>query len=397
VKATPVARKTVKKKKEPETPPSRSSDNEGDLSFVDYGKGPEEEPNPFIKRSHYSASKEKKKRARARERARIPSSSESGDEDDSDMEDDDADADVDEEEAAKEEDPSLFKRKDGKDLEYKDDEFIDLSEEELKERNARRLLRGKSELKRPEALSESDEGEQYMYRSPPDSSSSPDADSDSSSSSSELMEAEDSRLLDPMDVDKAENSEDETSALLKDAGQFLKVAEHRIAPTTKRRETSRSALARESANELLPAAEIDSEADTVDPNQRGDLDDDDDELANNAGSALMNVYACVVKEFAALASLAPDDSFIMPLEIDNTAELFEAVKTLTAIHFNAAVEQQKSKTIQADINKGHSNISGQSTSIKQSESAQNALHFLNDFTCKDKILALIAGASENVA
>jgi hypothetical protein len=397
VKATAVVqkRKPMKKKEEGEEPLSRSSDNEGDLSFVDKDEDPKD-PNPFLKRSHYSSSRDKKKR----QRTLPPSSSESGG-DESDDDDDDDDDDVDEEEAEKEDDPALFYRKDGKHLQYKADEFLDLSEEEFKERNARRLARGKPELKRPEAPSESDEGHLYQYRSPPPSD---DSDSESVSPSSppstpELMGPVDLPLLDPMDVDEDEDEdEDEAHALLKDTSRFLQVAEYRLAPNKKERKTSRSVLARKTASTLLPPSEVevDSEADTVDPNQQSD--EEEGELVDNTGSAAMNVHACVSKEFNDIDLTTPDGRLLTtPLELSDTADLFEAIKTLTAIHFNAAVEQQKSKTIQADINKGHSNISGQSASIKQSESAQKALHFFDDFTRKDKILDLITSASEHVA
>ena len=393
VKSTVLSKRAKKKKKEEEEePPSRSSDNEGDLSFVDHDacdsdSDRKKTPNPFLKRSHYSASRQKRKmRKRQLEQ---------------DLDDEvDEDAEVDEAEAEKEEDASIFKRADGKDLEYKSDEFVDLSEEEFRQENERREQMGLDPRRRSPSSVESDEGGLYVDSAPRSSSDDDDGASlePSSSSSSDLMESDDLPGVDPMDVDQPakSESEDEASSLLKSAAQFIQVSEHRHAPAKKRRETTRSMKAREAAKELVPLKEIDSEADTVDPQEKDDEDDDDS--VNTGDSAVANVHACVEKMFTSLDLVTPGNApLTTPLEMDDVATLFDVVKTLTAIHLNASVEQQKSKTIQADINRGRSNIPGQSTSVTQSESAQNALRQLNQFTRKDKILALLSRAPENVA
>lgn len=384
------ATKKQKKKKKDEIR-SASSDNEGDLSFVDHRVDSSvEEENPFVKRAHYSKSRE---RAREQEKEMkrksryIDDMADDDDEEGEEDEDEDEDADVDIDEDKQEIPTEVYKT-----LKYTADAFVDISDEEFRQKNARRIARGESPLKRSSSPPDSDEGELFD----PSSDSLSQSSSSSSGASLESDESADAGGGDPMDVD--EKSVDDVDELVKSAAHIIRATDHRHPPPKKKRETTRSRQAHEAALALKKAVSVDSEADTVDPNAATDHssdDDDDDDDSVRPGSAIMNVHACVMKAITDLNLKAPDGEVVTsPLQLNTAAQLFEATKTLTAILFNASVEQQKSKTIQAEMNKGHTNIPGQSTSVKQSESAQDALFILNEFTRKEKILALLAHAAE---
>lgn len=371
-----------KKKAKVEEYLSASSDNEKNLSFVD--EAVDEEENPFVNAivkgaRHYSSSRQRKRH--------VMSSSES-DDDDGEEEDDESSADSD-----RDGEDHVFTRRDGSDLRYGRDEFVqqeDSSEERLEKRNARRLARGESliHLEPEESESAYEAGSILMAMS-------------SSSSSAAASRVEEKSREDSSESELINLDMDETKEVLADARHILKVHKHRVRPVE--RETQRAAEVRKIEKALFD--EVDSEADTVDgkaPEESSDEEDgeeegEEEEEGNNQVNSLSATQACVDKLYKELNVVLVDGTELTnPLKGFEMAGLFEAFKTLSATNLNAAVEQQTSKNIQAQINQGHSNIPGQSASRKQSEIVQESLHFLDGFMKKDAILEILQRAVEEV-
>lgn len=394
--------KAPRRRVQDEESSSSSDDNEGNLSFVDDDVDDDVPSHLFIKPKYFSKSKMKEREKKKKKKSSLIL--DEADEDDEDADSDEFDDD--------DEDDSVenFKRPDGSDFRYTSDEFvrIDDGDDDDDDDDDESFRMGEDEEDESPSPSPPSSSSSSLLSSPISSSSSP-------VGSSPTRSGERRQSSRRMEIDEVEE-------VVKEAQHVLAVTDHRQRRSKPRELTSTTSKALAIERELLATAksregeedkkrenvEVDSEADTVDfnldhgvHNDPMEIDEEDEEDGGGltmSATDIENVHACVDKVFERLQVKAPNCDLIPnPLTLMETSSLYQVMTTLTGILLSAAIEQQTSKNIQTHITLGCSNIPGQSASRKQSEMAQEALHYLDEIGKKNVTLALLTHALEEEA
>ncbi len=136
---------------------------------------------------------------------------------------------------------------------------------------------------------------------------------------------------------------------------------------------------------------VDEEADTTN-GRSGDDDDDDDDETEARRVFVKNVVATMRKRLTLAVPDAPAESFIQfnPIE-----QHVGAMFGLSLVLFNAAVEQQKAKNLQNEVNQGTALRVGNPASHKQTELAQEHLSFLAALSETETMLELVRRANND--